>query len=254
MTGLKLHLTANLVDELALRDKVVIVVDVLRAGTCTAVALHNGAREIIPTATVDAAARVSSNLAGAITMLAGERNGRMIEGFHFGNSPLEFTPEKVLGKAIVFLTTNGTPAFVKARHAREMAVCSFVNISAVADFVRQQQGDVEIVCAGKSGSLCIEDAVCAGMLIHLLTEGTAGTVHHEDAAAAALTLYKSHARGLRRMLKRSDNGVLLEELGFAADVHACGELDTVPVVPRLDNIRSIVRAVDEMKEKPEPAR
>ena len=34
--------------------------------------------------------------------------------------------------------------------------------------------------------------------------------------------------------KRSDNGVLLEELGFAADVHACGELDTVPVVPRLD--------------------
>ena len=91
MTGFKIHLTPHLVDELALRDKVVVVVDVLRAGTVYAVALHNGAREVIPTATVDAAARVSSNLAGAITMLAGERNGKMIEGFHFGNSPLEFT-------------------------------------------------------------------------------------------------------------------------------------------------------------------
>jgi 2-phosphosulfolactate phosphatase len=254
MTGIKIHLTPLLVDELALRDKVVIVVDVLRAGTCVAVALHNGAREVIPTATVDAAARVSSNLAGAITMLAGERNGKMIEGFHFGNSPLEFTADKVTGKAIVFLTTNGTPAFVKARHAREMAVCGFVNISAVAEFVRQQQGDVEIVCAGNAGSFCIEDAVCAGMLIHLLTEDGASNVHRDDAASAAQTLYKSHVKGLQRLLKRSDNGILLEELGFGADVRACGELDTVPVVPRLDGSVLRLRAGDDRKEKTEPAR
>lgn len=248
MPDLKVHLTPHLVDELALRDKVVVVVDVLRAGTCVATALYNGAREIIPTATVEAAARVSGNLAGAITTLAGERGGRMIEGFHFGDSPLEFTADKVGGKAIVFLTTNGTPAFVRARHARELVVCSFVNISAVAEFVRAQQGDVEIVCAGNAGAFCIEDAVCAGMLLHLLTEGSAGLVHHSDAVTAALALYKGHARGLQRMLRRSDNGVLLEELGFAADVHACGELDTVPVVPRLDGNVLRLRASDEKKE------
>ncbi len=251
MPDLKIHLTPHPVDELALRDKIVVVVDVLRAGTCVATALHNGAREVIPTASVDAAARVSGNLSGAVTTLAGERGGKMIEGFTFGNSPLEFTPDRVTGKAIVFLTTNGTPAFVRARYAREMVVCSFVNISAVAEFVRAQQGDVEIVCAGNAGGFCIEDAVCAGMLLHLLTEGTAGTVHHSDAVSAALSLYKGHARGLQRMLRRSDNGVLLEELGLAADVHACGELDTVPAVPRLDGNVLRLRTNEEKKE---PAR
>ncbi len=251
MASPKLHLTPHLVDELALRDRVVVVVDVLRAGTCIATALHNGAREVIPTATVEAAARVSGNLAGAVTMLAGERNGKMIEGFHFGDSPLEFTADRVQGKAIVFLTSNGTPAIIRARHARELAVCSFVNISAVAEFVRQQQGDVEIVCAGNSGGFCIEDAVCAGMLLHLLAEGSGATGHVSDATSAALSLYKGHARGLQRMLRRSDNGVMLEEIGFAADVLACSELDTVPVVPRMDG--NVLR-LRPNEEKKEPAR
>ncbi|MBK7256894.1 MAG: 2-phosphosulfolactate phosphatase [Ignavibacteriae bacterium] len=252
MADPKIHLTPHLVDELALRDRVVVVVDPLRAGTCIATALQNGAREVIPTGTVEAAARVSSNLAGAVTMLAGERNGKMIEGFHFGDSPLEFTAERVQGKAIVFLTSNGTPAIWRARHARELAVCGFVNISAVAEFVRQQQGDVEIVCAGNAGGFCIEDGVCAGMLLHLLAEGSAAPgAHFSDAAVAALSLYKGHARGLRRMLRRSDNGVMLEELGFAADVLACSELDTVPVVPLLDGNVLRLRTNEEKKE---PAR
>jgi 2-phosphosulfolactate phosphatase len=250
MADTKIHLTPHLVDELALRDKVVVVVDVLRAGTCIATALHNGAREVIPTATVEAAARVSGNLAGAVTVLAGDRNGKMIEGFHFGNSPGEFTPDRVQGKAIVFLTSNGTPAIARARYARELAVCSLVNISAVAEFVRQQQGDVEIVCAGNAGGFCIEDAVCAGMLLHLLTEGTAAT-QHSDAATAALSLYKGHARGLQRMLRRSDAGVMLEELGCTADTRACSELDTVPVVPRMDGNVLRLRMNEEKKE---PAR
>jgi 2-phosphosulfolactate phosphatase len=250
MAETKIRLTPHLVDELALRDKVVVVVDVLRAGTCIATALHNGAREVIPASTVEAAARVSGNLATAGTVLAGDRSGKMIEGFHFGNSPLEFTPERVQGKAIVFLTSNGTPAIFRARYARELAVCSFVNISAVAEFVRQQQGDVEIVCAGNAGGFCIEDAVCAGMLLHLLTEGSAAT-HLADAATAALSLYKGHARGLQRMLRRSDNGVILEELGFTADARACSELDTVPVVPRMDGNVLRLRTNEEKKE---PAR
>ena len=59
------------------------------------------------------------------------------------------------------------------------------------------------------------------------------------------------ARGLRGMLQRSDNGVMLEELGFAADVLACSELDTVPVVPLLDGNVLRLRTNEEKKE---PAR
>lgn len=254
MTGIKVRLTPHLVDELAMRDRTVVVVDVLRTGTSIITALANGAREVILTATVDSAARVTGNLAGAVTQLAGERNDRMIEGFHFGNSPLEFTPDRVTGKAIVFLSTNGTPALVRARHARELALCAFVNITAVAAFIRRQEGDVEIHCAGNSGSLCLEDAVCAGMLLHLLADDLPRGPHPGDAATAALALYKSHARGIQRMLQRSEHGTALKDLGAAGDVLACAGIDTVPVVPLWDGSTLRLRAGDDRRERAESAR
>ena len=110
------------VEELALRDKTVVVIDVLRASSSIAVALFNGAKEIIPVPTVEAAMKIVGNLAGDVTLLGGERNGRMIEGFHLGNSPAEYAEERVRGKSIVFTSTNGSQAIAKAKYAREMIV------------------------------------------------------------------------------------------------------------------------------------
>ena len=42
-------------DELQLRDKNVVVLDVLRASSTVTVALNNGAREIIPVASIESA-------------------------------------------------------------------------------------------------------------------------------------------------------------------------------------------------------
>ena len=50
-----LHFTPHQTDELALREKTVVVIDVLRASTTIVTALSNGAREIIPVATVESA-------------------------------------------------------------------------------------------------------------------------------------------------------------------------------------------------------
>ncbi len=250
MIRLTVYLTPHQVDELALREKTVVVVDVLRAGTTVTTALSNGAREVIPTATVEAAARVSGNLTGGVTLLAGERNGRMIEGFHLGNSPLEYTPEKVRGKAIVFVSSNGTPVFLKARHAREMVVCSFVNISAVSEFVREKDGDVAVLCAGNAGALSFEDAVCAGMLVHLLSGAEGNTIHLSDAGRAVHALHKIHAKNLLRMLKGTDNGRSLIELGFLEDIRFCAKLDTVPVVPLLDGTVLRLPRTGEKKDTP----
>src|SRR5512140_3042987 len=132
---IELLFTPQHADEMGLRDRTVIVIDVLRASTTITTALHNGAREVIPCATVEAAVKISANLAGGVTLLAGERNARMIQGFHLGNSPLEFTPEKVRGKSIVFSSTNGAQALAKGRLAKDLTVASFVNISQVTDHI-----------------------------------------------------------------------------------------------------------------------
>ena len=234
MIQLTVHLTPHQVDELALRDKRVVVVDVLRAGTTVTTALNNGAREVIPTASVESAAKISGNLTGSITLLAGERNGKMVEGFHLGPSPLEHTPEKVRGKSVVFISSNGSPVFLKARHAREMAVCSFVNLSAVAESVRGVEGDLVIVCAGNGGGFSFEDAVCAGMLIQLLADRHKVALELGDAGFAAFALQKGHAKNLPRMLRDTDNGRTLTEMGAEADIAYCAGLDTIPVVPALD--------------------
>jgi len=234
MIQLTVHLTPHQVDELALRDKRVVVVDVLRAGTTVTTALHNGAREVIPTATVETAARISGNLTGSITLLAGERGGKMVTGFHLGPSPLEYTPEKVLGKSIVFISSNGSPVFLKARYAREMAVCGFVNLSAVAESVKEVDGDLVIVCAGNGGGFSFEDAVCAGMLIQVIAERYKVGLELSDAGFAAFALQKGHGRNLQRMLRDTDNGRTLTEMGAEADIAYCAGLDTVPVVPVLD--------------------
>ena len=179
------------VDEMQLRDKNVIVIDVLRASTTIVTALNNGAREIIPVGSIESAVKVSGNLFGDVVLRGGERNGKIITGFNLGNSPGEYTEEAVKGKSIIFCTTNGSSAMVKAKYAKRMAVGGFINVSLVADFIRQAGEDFSIVCAGEKQLFCIEDAVCAGMLVKILVEDSPIVVDVNDAAGAAQVLYKN---------------------------------------------------------------
>lgn len=216
-----------------LREKVVVVIDVLRASTTIATALSNGAKEVIPVTTVEAAMKIVGNLYGDVTLLGGERNGKMIEGFHLGNSPAEYTEERVKGKSIVFTSTNGSQAFVKARYAKEMLVCGFVNISTVASALHPANEDLTILCSGKDGDFSMEDAVCAGMLLQNLIEAKGQDVTYGDTGAACLILYKSQKRSLHAMLSRTEHGKYLKAIGFGGDLKTCAGLDTVPVLPVL---------------------
>lgn len=108
------HLSPAAVDEMEMKDKNVVVVDVLRASTTIAAALQNGAKEIIPVSSVENAVKISGSLFGDVTLRAGERNAKMIEGFNLGNSPRECTREIVQGKSIIFMTTNGSVAILRS--------------------------------------------------------------------------------------------------------------------------------------------
>lgn len=221
------------VDEMQLRDKNVVVIDVLRASTTIVTALNNGAREIIPVGSIESAVKVSGNLFGDVVLRGGERNGKIITGFNLGNSPSEYTEEAVKGKSIIFCTTNGSSAMVKAKYAKRMAVAGFVNISAAVDYIRQAGEDFSIVCAGKQLLFCIEDAVCAGMLLKMLLEQSAVTVDVNDAGGAAQILYRTNGKNLLKMAKSSDHGKYLVEIGFESDLKTCVSVDSIPVLPLL---------------------
>ena len=221
------------VDEMQLRDKNVIVIDVLRASTTIVTALNNGAREIIPVGSIESAVKVSGNLFGDVVLRGGERNGKIITGFNLGNSPSEYTEEAVKGKSIIFCTTNGSSAMVKAKYAKRMAVGGFINVSLVADFIRQAGEDFSIVCAGEKQLFCIEDAVCAGMLVKILVEDSPIVVDVNDAAGAAQVLYKTVSKNLLKMAKSSDHGKYLVDIGFESDLKTCVSVDSIPVLPLL---------------------
>jgi 2-phosphosulfolactate phosphatase len=228
----ELHFTPHQIDELALRDTTVVVVDVLRASTSIITALHNGAKEIIPVTTVERAVKISGNLFGDYVLRGGERNGKMIEGFNLGNSPFDYNEERVRGKAIIFSSTNGSLAIEKARFGRNVAMCGFVNISLVARFLREVNDDFTVLCAGSDGRFSLEDTVCAGMLIHRLADEDTD-LDLSDAAMASTMLYKGHARSLLKMIKHSEHGQYLASIGFSNDLAACAGVDTIPSLPQL---------------------
>ncbi len=223
-------------DELQLRDKNIIVIDVLRSSTTIAVALSNGAREIIPVASIESAVKISGSLFGEVTLRGGERNGKMIDGFNLGNSPREYSFSTVNGKSIIFCTTNGSVAMHKSRYARNLAIGSFVNISAIVAYMKDVNSNFLIICAGSANStssFSLEDAVCGGMIIQKLDQDRSVKCELTDAARASQALYRSLGRTLPKLLKTCDHGQYLAEIGFGDDLKICSAVDSVPVLPVL---------------------
>jgi 2-phosphosulfolactate phosphatase len=223
------------VEESQFREKNVVVVDVLRASTTIVTALNHGAREVIPVATIEAAVKIAGGLFGETTLLCGERDGRTIEGFQLGNSPGEYTEENVKGKTLVFTSTNGSIALTKGKYALRLVVAGFVNMSAVVEFLQHFEDDLSILCAGKLNAFCLEDAVCAGMLVSRLMAGEVERLELSDATEAALRLFESFGRNLLQMLQRVEHGKYLQEIGFGSDLEVCAQVDSIPILPVMED-------------------
>jgi len=236
----EVHFTPTQLEEMMLKDKSVVVIDVLRASTTVITALHSGAKEIIPVGNIESVVKISGSMFGDVTLRAGERNGKMIEGFNLGNSPLEYTPEVVKGKTIVLLTTNGSAAMAKGRYSKNLVVAGFVNLSSVVAFLQELNGDFVIICSGKEHRFCIEDTVCAGRILNILREKGNLDLITDDAGEAAITLDKNVGKNILKMLKNSAHGRYLTEIGFGEDLKACAATDSMPILPTLSN--NILRA------------
>ncbi len=231
------HFSPNHLDEIALRDKNIVVIDVLRASTTICYAMRAGAREIIPVGSVDLAMKIVGNLFSTSTLLCGERSGKRIEGFRLGNSPAEYTPEIVEGKSLILTTTNGAVALTKAKHARHCFVGALVNVSyvarALAEIPDLATTDLVIICSGREDDFSIEDATCAGLLLQKLAErGIAFEL--TDGAKAVLSLLTEYGSDIYRTLRESDHGKYLATIGFEEDIKTASEIDSVSIVPVLE--------------------
>jgi len=228
-------------DELFFTGKTTVVIDVLRASSTIITALANGAKEVVPVGTVEFAVKVSGGIFGGQILLGGERNTKKIEGFALGNSPSEYTKEIVNGKTIVFYSTNGSRAIVKAKYSANLFVCSFNNLKTVAKHLNKLNEDIIILCAGNNNFFSLEDSVCAGMLISELT-AEKKTSELTDAATSALSLFKSLGKNIFKMLCDSDHGQLLINNGFKDDLKACAELNITNVIPiYVENVLKVLK-------------
>jgi 2-phosphosulfolactate phosphatase len=122
----------------------------------------------------------------------------------------------------------------KSRYAHTLIVGSFLNLTTVVDFIREENKDFLFICAGRLntiGFFSLEDAVCAGMMIQKLMKFESLELTLSDSAKAAYALYKSFGRSILKMLKTSEHGKYLIEIGFADDLKICAAIDSVPVLP-----------------------
>ena len=211
--------------------RVAVVIDVVRTSTTIVTALVNGARSVIPAGSIRAARERARALPHGTALLGGEREGERIPGFDLGNSPREYAPERVRGKTIVLTTSNGTRALLTARAARSAAVLGLVNLRAVARWVLEQGGDLQIICGGKSGGLALEDTVCGGLLIGRLREAGAELALADPARAAEL-LADRFRGDIGRVLEESEWARTVGRLGHREDLETCARLDAFDVAPR----------------------
>jgi 2-phosphosulfolactate phosphatase len=222
--------TPGEITESTVKGTTVAVIDVLRAGTTAAYAMSGGCERIIPVATVEAATNLAASLDKTVTLLGGEREGKRIDGFDLGNSPLEYTSDVVKKKTIILATTNGTRTISMGQGAKEILIASFVNMRTVVDYVAGLDEELlTVVCAGQDDRFALEDAVCAGMLIARLSRDN--DVDLNDGAQAARLLYRQNEEAIPSLLKNCEHGRYLESLGFGKDLDVCGRVDSLRVLP-----------------------
>jgi 2-phosphosulfolactate phosphatase len=215
-----------------IEQSIVVVIDILRATSSIVYGIDNGAEAIIPVANVaDCLAYANRGF-----LLAAERNGSIVEGYDFGNSPFSYTKERVGGKTVVLTTTNGTKAMHMARsRAKQVVIGSFLNLQALCDWLKTQDSNVLLLCAGWKDQFNLEDTLFAGAVVNAIRSCF---TEFDDSGVAAEDLYLLAKSDLRAYISKSSHSHRLAALNIEEDVRFCLQLDLCTAIPVLvgDNL------------------
>lgn len=212
------------------KDTIVVVVDVFRATTTMCTALNNGAASIIPVATVEEAKAYKDKG----YLVGGERNVMKFEFGDFGNTPAEYSREKVEGKDIVISTTNGTQAIDAAQDCACLLIGSFLNITAIANYCIAQHKDVLVLCAGWKNKFNLEDSLFAGALAEILVQ-KGGYNAAFDAMGVALSMWVAAKNDISAYLERGEHTARLACHNLLDVAAKCLQCDTMTVLPKYNS-------------------
>ncbi|RZL49970.1 MAG: 2-phosphosulfolactate phosphatase [Pedobacter sp.] len=226
-------LTPALLHLYNIENSIVVVIDILRATSSITYGIDNGAEAIIPVAHVeDCLAYADKGF-----LLAAERNGEVVNGYDFGNSPFSYTKEKVAGKTIVLTTTNGTKALHMAQErAHKVVIGSFLNLTSLCDWLKTQDKDILLLCAGWKDNFNLEDTLFAGAVVNVLRKDF---THSDDACVVAEDMYLMAKNDLRTYLHKSSHSHRLAALNIEEDVKFCLKTDLCKAIPVLEGQRLI---------------
>ena len=209
-------------------SSIVVIIDVLRATSTIATALHNGAKAIIPVDSVTECIRLGKQIEG---ITAGERDGLIAEGLSYGNSPFEYPAEFIGGKTLVLTTTNGTKLLHMAldKGAKEIVTGSFPNLSAVCDYLVAMKMPVILGCAAWKDRVNIEDTLFAGVVISRIKD------HFHincDSSQMAETMYNDAKEDLYEFMKSKNASHYhrLSRFGLEKDIRYCLTADVANIL------------------------
>jgi 2-phosphosulfolactate phosphatase len=219
-------LSPLLIDNFTFENKTTVVIDILRATTTICTALQNGASFVYPVETLEEASRLKQNG----YMAAAERDGTRVDGFDLGNSPAEYRPDRVANQSIVLTTTNGTRCIRLSESSDQILVGAFSNISTLANFLRNDDKDLLLFCAGWKNKVNLEDTLFAGALADRLQ---GDYQWDDDAVEVAIDLYKGAQKNLLKYVSKAAHARRFEKMGVSTDTAYCLQEDTCDVLPVL---------------------
>lgn len=231
---LSIYHTPELVPVGAVAD-CAIAVDVLRATSTMVTALAAGAEAVQVFSDLDKLLFVSEAWAPDKRLRAGERGGAKVEGFDFGNSPLDCTPERVGSRRLFISTTNGTRTLQRVESCPIVLAAALINRQAVVNYLLERRPETMwIVGSGWEGAFSLEDTVCAGAIADRLLAQlgcSLGDLAGNDEMISAIALYRQWQNELVDLLRHATHGQRLLRLNCDEDLRYCAQTDILDVLP-----------------------
>lgn len=209
-------------------DAIVVIVDILRATSAICTAFMNGAKKIIPVSTLEEAKEYKDKG----FMVAAERDGIVRDFADFGNSPYNFTREKVEGKEIVYSTTNGTNCINMVSGNYMVLIGAYLNITAVSDLIKSNKRDLLILCAGWKNKFNLEDTLFAGALAQkILEDNNFHTIC--DSTLASMDLWNTAKNDIMGYIEKTAQRNRLKKNNLDDVIEYCHKQDITTLIPEL---------------------
>jgi 2-phosphosulfolactate phosphatase len=205
----------------------IVAVDVLRATSTIIVALAQGAKEVIPSASVEET-KDYKKFCNALTV--GERQGEKLPDFDFTNSPYDLSKKNLHNQVIAITSTTGTPLIAKSVGAENILIGSTINAYSVAKRMQELSGKWAVIGAGNPEEF-LEDQVGCAMIAKKYTQLTPCSTDSKS-----LKIIDTYATNIKKHILNSPGTSRLLQIGRKKDIDfviaATNKYNIVPFVKK----------------------